>query len=186
VNGRSIARVWGSTLAERAAEYPCDSLLVDPQDMLFRGVDVAAPASVVFRWLCQLRIAPYSYDWLDNGGRRSPPALTPGVDALAPGQEVMSIFELASYERDRHLTLVMRKPSALRAFGEVAGSYVVVPVSGQACRLVVKLLARYPRGLYGVFVRALLPWGDLVMMRKQLLTLKRFAERPPHHEASQP
>jgi hypothetical protein len=179
MRGGSIARSWGSTEAERAAAYPCDALLPRAEDELFRGVDVAAPAPVVFRWLCQLRVAPYSYDWLDNGGRRSPPALTPGLERLERGQDVMSIFGLAAFEVDRHLTVIMRKPSALRAFGEVAGSYVVAPTGEGACRLVVKLLARYPRGLYGAWLRALLPWGDLVMMRKQLLTLKRLAETTP-------
>lgn len=40
----------------------------------------------------------------------------------------------------------------------------------------VKLIVRYPGSLVGVAMRRLLPWGDLIMMRKQLLTLKRLAE----------
>ena len=48
--------------------------------------------------------------------------------------------------------------------------------SNRSCRLLVKLLVRYPGGVYGAFLRAFLPWGDLVMMRKQLLTLKALAE----------
>jgi len=143
---------------------------------LFRGVDVGAPAPFVFRWLCQLKTAPYSYDWLDNHGRRSPRQLTPGLEHLERGQEVMSIFELADYEPGHHLTVTMRRPSARRAFGDVAGSYVVVAASPLSCRLLVKLLVHYPRGFYGALVRAFLPWGDLVMMRKQLLTLKQLAE----------
>jgi hypothetical protein len=172
----SIAHHWGSTEGERAAAYPCDHLLPGAAHALFRCVDVAASAPVVFRWLCQLKAAPYSYDWIDNHGRPSPPELTPGLEHLERGQRVMSIFTLADFEHDHHLTVVMSDQAAVRAFGQVAGSYVVVPLSHRSSRLLVKLLARYPSGLYGAFLRAFLPWGDLVMMRKQLLTLKDLAE----------
>jgi hypothetical protein len=145
-----------------------------PRRTLFRAVDVDAPRAVTFRWLCQLRIAPYSYDWIDNFGRRSPQKLIDGVDALAVGQRVMRIFRLAAFDRPRHITLVLDDGPARRFFGDLAGTYEVVPRS-DASRIVVKLVVGHPGRPFG-WTAPLLPWGDLVMMRKQLLTLKALAE----------
>ena len=75
----------------------------------------------MFRWLCQLRVAPYSYDWLDNFGRRSPRTLTPGLDALEVGQRVMTIFELLEFDADSHLTIRTRSAR----FGVVVVTYRV-------------------------------------------------------------
>ena len=171
----SIAYEWGSTAADRALAFPCDGLVPEPAEALYRAVDVDAPPAAVFRWLCQLKAAPYSYDWIDNLGRQSPPTLTPGLDQLAIGQRVMSIFDLAAFEPDRHLTLRLRRKDG--PFGDVAVTYLVVPRGREASRLVVKLCWRFPAtpGV-GFLTRQLLPWGDLVMMRKQLLNLKALAE----------
>jgi len=173
-----FVRHWGSTAAERAERYPCDELLADPDVVLYRAVDVGAPGEVVFRWLCQLRVAPYSYDWIDNWGRQSPRELGEGLGRLAPGQRVMRIFRLESFERDRHLTLRLDDPWGLRLFGELAGTYRVTS-RGSGSRVVVKLLLRRPRGAFRLLA-PLLPFGDWIMMRKQLLQLKALAERTVH------
>jgi hypothetical protein len=68
----SIAWTWGTKPAERALVFPCDVHLRNASAQYFRGISVRAAPAVLFRWLCQLRVAPYSYDWIDNGGRQSP------------------------------------------------------------------------------------------------------------------
>ncbi|MET0910872.1 MAG: hypothetical protein ABWZ99_15510, partial [Ilumatobacteraceae bacterium] len=68
----SAAMDWGSTPEERAASYPCEAFVPDAKIAVYRAIDIDAPVTVVYRWLCQLRKAPYSYDLLDNLGRRSP------------------------------------------------------------------------------------------------------------------
>lgn len=171
----SIATTWGTTEDERSQPYPCDRYLEDFDAAYYRGVTVSAPREIVFRWLCQLRVAPYSYDWIDNLGRRSPQELTPGLENLALGQRVMRDFEIVEFARDEHLTIKMVKWQ--RIFGEIAVSCVVRAVDDNTCRLLVKFLVRYPRWPHGWLMRLLLPWGDLVMMRRQLLNLKGLAEK---------
>ena len=168
-----VVETWGSSAEERAAAYPCDGLIDRPDGEVFRAVDVAAPAELVFRWLCQLRAAPYSYDWIDNFGRRSPRQLIEGLDRLEVGQRVMTMFRLVSFDTDRSITLV----STTGLLGRFALTYLVIPASPDRSRLVVKLAFAAPSGVLGPLVRRLLPAGDLVMMRKQLLTLKALAER---------
>jgi hypothetical protein len=168
-----VVNEWGSTAAERAAGYDCDGLIEHPSGVVFRAVDVDAPTAVVFRWLCQLRVAPYSYDWIDNRGRRSPQQLTPGVDELEIGQRFATIFRLVAFEPGRSITL----DSTTRVFGHVAITYAAVPSDAERSRLVAKLLFTRPVGLYGLALRCVLPAGDLVMMRRQLLNLRTLAER---------
>ncbi len=168
---------WGVEPAEKDLAYACDGLAGPFDGDFYRGVTVQAPPAAVFRWLCQLRAAPYSYDWIDNYGRRSPRQLTPGLENLSVGQTMMRIFDLVAFERDRHLTIRIKPgtpPEGL--FGDVAVTYLIVPRNGGGCRLLAKLRVRYPRGLLGRLVRMALPPGDLIMMRRQLLTLKRLAE----------
>jgi len=178
-----VIETWGSSAEERAAAYPCEGLVDHPDSVLFRAVDVSAPAGLVFRWLCQLRLAPYSYDWIDNFGRQSPRTLTPGLEQLAVGQHVMMLFELVEFETDRHVTAVTLPTIGEKVFGRIACSYVVVPRPahfarpGGNSRLLVKLLAHRSRGPLGSLMSAVLPWGDLVMMRKQLYNLKDLAEQ---------
>jgi hypothetical protein len=101
----SLIHTWGTQPHERALTFPCSQLIPAPDDVFYRGITIQAQPHVVFRWLSQMRVAPYNYDWIDNLGRKSPRRLTPGLDDLATGQEVMQIFELVDFARDQHLTL---------------------------------------------------------------------------------
>jgi hypothetical protein len=165
---RAAIEGWGATREEVQRPLPCDRMV--PEGRVFvRAVDIEAPSEVVFRWLCQLRVAPYSYDWIDNFGRRSPQRLTPGVDRLERGQRMVAIFRLADFVQGHSLTLESRS----RLLGHVALTYEVRPRGENASRLVLRIAWGRPNM---PLVRSLLPAGDLIMARRQLLNFKRLAE----------
>src|SRR3954447_19692648 len=165
----AVASEWGTTAPERTMPLPCDRQLPGAELRLHRAVDVAAPAATVFRWLCQLRAAPYSYDLIDNFGRRSPPRLTPGLERLERGQRFMTIFRLVDFEPGEQITLLTHGP-----IGSFAVTYAVVPQGEERSRLLVRIAATGP-----ALMRRLAPALDLVMMRRQLINLKGLAEPLP-------
>ena len=167
-------RFWQVTAVERAAHYPCQDVVVPGAELWLRAVDVDAPVQVLYRWLCQLSVAPYSYDLLDNRGRRSPRVLTPGVDELVVGQRMLTIFHLAELRPGRGFTLVPDS-RARRAFGDFAITYDAVDRGPGRSRLLASLAVEAHTPVQRLRRRAL-AWGDLVMMRKQLRTLRTCAE----------
>jgi hypothetical protein len=169
---------WGIQLAEmRNDRWPGspESPLV-PEENWYRAVTVLAPAALVFRWVCQLRAAPYSYDWLDNFGRQSPPNLIDGLDQLRTGQKVMMIFQVHDFSSGSYLTVALRPRLGLLSSG-LRITYLCAPFGKNQTRLRVRVQIAYPGHFFRPIVRSGLPLGDLFMMRKQLLNLKELAER---------
>lgn len=157
---------WGVTDAETRRAYGCDAVLPRAPLQAWRGVTVQAPPDVVWAWVRQLRLAPYSYDWVDNLGRRSPrersalPEPEPGeVFMRAMGRDVGRVVAV---EPGRELTA---------RIGPSLMSYRIEPLGPTRSRLLLKLVSRGVRPLTD-----LLCLGDLPMARKQLLTLRELAE----------
>jgi hypothetical protein len=158
---------WGVSDAEISLSYPCAEFLRAPALQAWRGVDVAAPPEAVWPWVAQVRIAPYSYDWIDNRGRRSPRELA-GLPEPCVGEPFTTAGgrtagRIVSVEAGKQLT------------GTIMGaymSYVLLPVDRDSTRLLLKVVMR-TSGLSALGLCV----GDLIMSRRQLLNLKRLAER---------
>ncbi len=160
---------WGVTDAEVARRYPCDDVVTAPVLQAWRAVSVRATPATLWPWVAQIRLAPYSYDWIDNLGRRSPRQL---VDLPAPA--VGDPFT-ASAGRPLGRVLAVDPGSALtaRIVGAVM-SYVLVE-EHDVTRLLLKIVT--PQSLLARLTAPALSVGDLVMARRQLLNLARLAER---------
>jgi len=166
-----IGERWAVTDSEIARPYPCDGFVAAPVLQLWRGVRVEAPAGAVWPWVAQVRLAPYSYDWIDNRGRRSPREL-----AGLPEPRVGERFTTAGgRERGRIVSVDPGRQLTGTIMGAVM-SYVLVPLDHDATRLLLKVVARTPR-----WAAPGLAVGDLIMARRQLLNVKRLSERGCRH-----
>lgn len=156
---------WGVSDAEVARRYPCDDVVTDPVLEAWRGVTVATTADRLWPWVAQVRLAPYSYDWVDNLGRRSPQELR-GLPEPVVGEPFTTA---AARPVGRILSVVPGEQLTGRIAGAVM-SYVLV-ADGDRTRLLMKIvMAR------GRLVAPVVSLGDLVMARRQLLTFRRLAE----------
>lgn len=157
---------WGVTEAETRRRYGCDDVVREPTMQAWRGVTVRADAATVWARVRQVRIAPYSYDLVDNLGRRSPRELR-DVPEPAPGDPFTTAF---GRDQGRVVAVDPGRELTARIMGAHM-SYAVVPQADGTTRLLLKVVARTGR-----LLSPALAVGDLVMARKQLLTLKRLAE----------
>jgi hypothetical protein len=157
---------WGVTDDDVRLPFDCDRVLASPTLSAWRGVTVLAPPSQVWPWIVQIRLAPYSYDWIDNLGRRSPRELRHLPDPI-----VGDHFTTAG---GRAAGRIVAVDPGVQLTGTIMGaamSYRLIPVEA-GTRLLMKIVAA-PR--WGTAVA--LSLGDLVMARRQLLNLKQLAER---------
>ena len=153
------------TDAETRRHYGCDDIVSEPTMQAWRGVTVHADVATVWARLRQVRLAPYSYDLIDNLGRRSPRELRDVPDPT-PGDPFTKAFGL---DQGRVVAVDPGRELTARIMGAHM-SYAVVPHAA-GTRLLLKVVARTSRVLAPA-----LALGDLPMARKQLLTLKQLAE----------
>ncbi|WP_256842054.1 hypothetical protein [Ornithinimicrobium cryptoxanthini] len=165
---------WGVTDSETALPYACDEFMSSPTLQVWRGVTVQAPPEALWPWLTQVRLAPYSYDWIDNAGRRSPrellglPEPVVGDRYTTSGRREMG--RIVSIDHGRQFT-----GTILGAFM----SYLLVPDEHETTRLLLKVVMN-PGRLLAPAVSV----GDLVMARRQLLNFKALAEQGPRPPAT--
>lgn len=91
---------WGATQEEVSASYPGDNLIRRATAQSTMAVSLPAPPEEVWPWLVQMgcrRAGWYSWDLLDNGGRRSADEVVSKWQDLAVGTRVPAVPSGAFY-----------------------------------------------------------------------------------------
>jgi hypothetical protein len=171
---------WGATEAEIERPMPGDEQLPGASFTATRAITMRARPEHVWPWLVQIgfnRAGWYSYDLLDNLGRRSAERVIPELQAISVGDWVpmsgtiteQTAFRVAAFEPAR--MLLWAKPDSTWA-------WLLVPIDGERTRVVSRLRCRHQSGtILGLAGVLLIELGDFPMFRKLLLNLRRRAER---------
>ncbi len=171
---------WGATEAEVAQALPGDDLIAGSAHVGTRSIDIAARPDMVFDFLAQMgfkRAGWYSYDLLDNLGRRSastvhPEWLVEQAGEIVPGGPI----EFLAVVVDRPTAFVLQVPQR-RAVGYAVDftlGYQLLPTTA-GTRLISRVRIKID-GPAGRLLSSALLLGDGVMVRRQLLGIKKRCE----------
>jgi hypothetical protein len=170
---------WGSTDEEVHGPMPGDDLLDGAAFTATRAVSIAAPPAQVWPWLVQVgygRAGFYSYDLLDNLGRRSAGEILPGFQAVALGDLAAPMASPAN-ERTAFVVTEAREPSVLVwSKPDSTWAWRLTADDAGGTRLVTRLKARYTLGPFLPVTMVLMEVGDFPMMRRMLMGIRSRAE----------
>ena len=169
---------WGATPEEVDRSLPGDDLVVRPTFDATRAISIQAPPEQVWPWLMQVglgRAGWYSYDLLDNLGRRSSRRIIPELQHLAPGDIVpMGPGEgqgIPVHALDPPRTMIWGRP------GDSSWVWQLDPRPDGSTRLISRIRSRIRPTPTSVFFNLLFEVADFWMLRKMLLNLRERVER---------
>lgn len=178
-----MLRNWGSTPDEIASALPGDELCPGARIVATRSLTLAAPPEQVFPWLRQMgfgRAGWYSYDVLDNLGRRSARSIVDEWQDVTAGDSIPGgpvEFEATIVEPPRSFVIRLKARGRVGRRIDFTLAYDLRPAGGRT-RLVTRVRARIdmPGGV--LLERLILEPGDGIMVRKQLLGLASRVRLP--------
>ena len=173
---RPWALTWGSTSHEVSRSMPGDDVISRPTFCATRAVTINATPEQIWPWIVQigyLRAGFYSYDVLDNDGIPSAEQILPEYQGLRVG-DLIPLSETANVratelEPARLLVLVFEVDGTWSDATWVWGLY---PDDSGSTRLITRLRVNAKR----LRSRLFLDLGEIIMMRKCMLGIKRRAE----------
>src|ERR687897_2315705 len=169
---------WGATDFEVASELPGDEVVADPTFNATRAITVEASPAEVWPWIAQMgfgRAGWYSYDLLDNLGRRSADRIIPSLQdvrvgdvvPMGPGGGGLRVKDFAPGEWLLWWDGV----------GYSTWLWSLERIAPEQTRLVTRVRTQYrwtrPTILFALLLME--PW-DFPMMRKCMLGIKRRVE----------
>lgn len=174
-----------ATAAECAQNLAGDELIPSPIGAVNHAITIHRSPHDVWPWLAQMgagRAGWYSYDFIDNGGRRSAERILPEFQHVTVGSVFPAIpgasdvFVVVQCEPERSLVLSWRLPDGRY---QTTWAFVLEQPQPDQTRLIVRGRVASGYRPYGLpqWVSLLLGRpAHFIMQRKQLLSIRRRTE----------
>jgi hypothetical protein len=170
---------WGATDAEVKRSMPGDEIVSQPSFNATRAVTIHAPAQNIYPWIVQMgvtRAGWYSYDLLDNLGRRS-------AEKILLEHQNIQIGDLIPISPDGKQGMwvkYFRKNKWMLWWdkkGDTTWIWEIHPEGENQFRLITRVRVKYRLFSSAVLFNLLTEFFDILMMRKSMLGIKRRAEK---------
>lgn len=177
-----IFQYWGATPDEITSEVIGDNLCPTATLCATRCITINATPDEVFPWIRQMgmgRAGWYSYDWLDNLGRKSASSILPEWQSVQSGDLIPAgpiSFVAAIVEQPRHFVLEIRGIGKKSPRLHFTLAYELRD-NPQGTRLVTRMRSHIRLPFGRLFEKLILGPGDGIMLRRQLLNIASCAAR---------
>jgi hypothetical protein len=171
-----IFQYWGATQEEIDSSIIGDDLCASATVLATRCITIAALPKDVFPWIRQMgfgRAGWYSYDWIDNLGRKSATRVHEEWQDVNTGDLVPAgptSFQATIVQSPQHFVLEVKNGKKMIPWLHFTLAYELRAVP-EGTRLVTRMRAHINVPGGGLIERFILGPGDGIMLRRQLLTL---------------
>lgn len=171
-----IFQHWGASPDEIHGSVVGDELCTDATLIATRSITIAASPIDVFPWIRQMglgRAGWYSYDWIDNFGRKSATSIHDDWQNVNSGDKIPAgpISFTATIVNPPHsfvLEIKNGRESKPRLHFTLAYELRAIP---EGTRLVTRMRSRINLPAGRLIENLILGPGDGIMLRRQLLTI---------------
>ena len=171
---------WGATDLEVLRSLPGDDVAHAPDFDATRAVTINTPARDIWPWLVQIgydRAGWYSYDCIDNLCRPSAEKILPKFQDIAIGNKVPVSpwvnMRVRDFEPDQWILWESAR-------GDGTWLWYLEPVDEKRTRLISRMRFTYHWESPFILVELASDVGDIFMLRKCMLGIKRRAESGVH------
>jgi hypothetical protein len=145
---------------------------------LLRYIEISANPPEIFVWLKQLRVAPYSYDFIDNRSRKSPYFVIENLPPLKINTHYLLAFHISEFEENSFIACRFCEPINEPVNLYMKDLYFEYRIIEQGTKNILwcKIKGYFntdisSKGFFYIFSLV-----DKVMMKRQLKNIKRLSE----------